>query len=199
MSEHEYMTNVWHVTGRCIAHPPPPGWRDDLIARLGQRPRRIGVWSELASYGALRCLEDAQEVALPRDSIVRVSSKAGTATAFTNALRQSHEGYLLPVSFLQSQPSQMLAALVNHLNWRGDASYITCADPLAEISLACAEAHHRGMLIGWVDDSPILRSVWLRIVPSAAPPRSFSAATMASFDVMSMEYFKLAPAGLLIA
>ncbi len=45
--------------------PLPADWRDQLAARLGARPRRLGAWTELAMFGALRCLDAAGETALP--------------------------------------------------------------------------------------------------------------------------------------
>lgn len=43
-----------------IFQPVPSDWRDQLVLRLEQRPRRLGTWAELALYGALQCL-DAQD------------------------------------------------------------------------------------------------------------------------------------------
>ncbi|RYY95605.1 MAG: hypothetical protein EOO24_22575, partial [Comamonadaceae bacterium] len=87
---------------RLVAHtvltPPPEGWRDALAVRLGQRPRRIGLWAELALHGARQCLDTAGEAALPPNARVRVTSFSGARGA-TQASMDSFRAGLLPLPF----------------------------------------------------------------------------------------------------
>ena len=69
--------STWHTTAHFIAHPPPVDWRDDLARRIGRRPRRVGLWTELAMYGARCCLDAAGEAALPAGARIRVASQRG--------------------------------------------------------------------------------------------------------------------------
>ncbi len=156
---------------RTLAHhaaPPPPDWRERLAARLGQRPRRVGVWAELALHGALQCLEDADEPSLPGGAFLCVASERGAESATRAAIEQLGQGLPLPFSFLQSQPSQMLAALCQHLHWSGDARFVLSRDPQALLRLAQREAGPAGLLLGWVDEGVPARSEWWRMVPGPA-------------------------------
>ncbi|HEY0664857.1 MAG TPA: hypothetical protein VGD24_02210 [Gallionella sp.] len=165
---------LWQVTGRFCA-PLPEDWRNRLAARLGQRPRRIGILAELALYGALDCLSDAQEGALPGDAIVRVCSLRGAATAIGEVLAQNRQELPMPFSFLQSQTSQLLPALAAALKWQGDAAIVVTRDATGLAQLAAQQAGANGMLLGWVEELPC-QSVWVRLVRSEAKVTGFVAA-----------------------
>jgi len=66
----------WRVLAHVKLDPLPADWRERLAVRLGQRPRRIGTWAELALYGARLCLDAAQETALPALAQLRVAADA---------------------------------------------------------------------------------------------------------------------------
>ncbi|MFA9439697.1 hypothetical protein ACDA63_08680 [Uliginosibacterium sp. sgz301328] len=142
----------------------PPDWRDRLAARLGERPRRLGTWTELALYGALRCVDDAAESAMPADAVLRLCSRRATASPTHQALMQAQDGLPMPFTFLQSQTSQTLAALAGRLAWRGDAVFL--ASPHAEdaFALACQAAGPTGVLFGVLEEDPLL-SHWVRLIP----------------------------------
>ncbi|GLS95718.1 beta-ketoacyl synthase N-terminal-like domain-containing protein [Piscinibacter gummiphilus] len=159
---------------RCTAHiqltPPPPDWRDTLARRLGQRPRRLGPWAELALHGARQCLDAAGEDTLPADAILRVASWRGADSATAAALDQCRTGQPMPFTFLQSQPSQMLAALSQYLQWQGDARFLIANDPQHLLDLARHDTGPAGLLIGWVEEGAVegttARSEWWRLIPS---------------------------------
>lgn len=165
---------TWRIAGRALLLPDD--WRARLVARLGARPRRLGVHAELALFGALEALADAGETTLPADALVRVCSMKGPVGAIGAVLDEAQSDLPLPFGFLQSQPSQMLAALAAALGWQGDAAFVVMRDPLALTALAAAQAGSRGLLLGWVEEAPAT-SCWLRLVPSAAPPTPFEPAT----------------------
>lgn len=56
---------AWRTVAHFAADPLPVDWRDQLAHRLGRRPRRVGLWTELAMFGARQCLDAAGEAALP--------------------------------------------------------------------------------------------------------------------------------------
>ncbi|QEL65283.1 hypothetical protein OTERR_18070 [Oryzomicrobium terrae] len=182
---------LWQITGRSCGLPED--WHARLVARLGQRPRRLGTWTELALYGALDCMADvaarggvgsadstanppigtpsspsallcAQLYApLPPAARLRVSSVRGSAAAIGAGLDQFAEGWVLPFTFMQTLPSQLLAALARALGWQGDGSFVASADPLQSLALACAGAPAAGVLWGRVDELPEPNSLWLRL------------------------------------
>jgi len=167
---------AWRITGRTNPDGLPKNWRDQLAERLGQRPRRIGLLAELALYGALNCLAAAGESGLPHKDLLRLSSLRGSRSAIFRTLDQGRDDLPLPFSFLQSQTSQILAALAVALNWQGDASIISARDPLDVVKLACHQAGSNGILLGWVEEDDPATSLWLRLVPCALPPAGFSTA-----------------------
>lgn len=185
---------LWQVTGRSVALPAD--WRERLVARLGQRPRRLGTWTELALYGALECLADvangldSAEAArataldsgasagvlspaspagppalLPPDARLRIGGDHGCAAAIGVGLEQFAQGWVLPFTFMQTLPSQTLAALARTLGWQGEGSVVAGTDPLQTVVLACTGASAAGVLWGWVDELPEPRSLWLRLEP----------------------------------
>jgi hypothetical protein len=190
---------TWRIAGRTPPGPPPDDWRERLIARLGQRPRRLGLHTELALFGALEVLAAAGEPTLPQQTLLRVCSLRGPVSAIGQVLEQAQSDLPLPFAFLQSQPSQMLAAIAAALQWQGDASFVLMRDPLALITLAARQAGRRGMLVGWVEESPS-QSQWLRLVPCAAPEQAFMTATRAAqLDAPATRWLQLQPAGVALA
>jgi hypothetical protein len=155
----------WHT----VVHqsPVPPDWQARLVQRLGQRPRRIGAWAELALYGARACLDAAGEDTLPPGALLCVASLLGPADVTREAIAQAAGGLPKPFSFLQSQPSQMLAALCQHLRWNGDARFMFTRDPAALMRLVMLESGPAGALLGWVEEGAegrAPRSEWWRLL-----------------------------------
>jgi hypothetical protein len=160
---------VYRISARFVAQPAPADWREQLVERLGSRPRRLGRWAELGMYGALECLAADAQATLAEHSALVLSSQHGPALAMHSALAQAREGLPMPLSFLQTQPSQLLAALSAQLRWRGDARFITHPDPLAVLALAMAGSHADGLLAGWVNELPTESTAWLRLQPVVDP------------------------------
>ena len=155
-------THRWRIQAHVAIDPLPADWRERLAQRLGERPRRIGPWAELALHGALSCLDAAHEESLPAGALLRVASLSGPIAAARAATQQAQSGLPMPFTFMQSQPSQMLAALCRHLVWQGDARFIVCRDREALLQLALQESGAAGLLIGWVEED---RSTeWWRFV-----------------------------------
>jgi hypothetical protein len=152
----------WRTLAHVVADPLPADWRDQLAKRLGQRPRRMGPWAELALYGARLCLDAAQEPALAAGAQLRVASLSGPLSASRTITGQARTGLPMPFAFMQSQPSQMLAALSQHLAWQGDARFTLCRDKQAVLQLAQQECGAAGLLIGWVEEDQ--RTEWWRMV-----------------------------------
>lgn len=151
----------------------PADWREQLVTRLGIRPRRIGLWAETALYGARRCLDLNGIDCLAGHAVVRVTSSWGPVEALA-LVGETCEARLLPMpfDFLQSQPSQMLAALSLYLQWRGDASFMALDgwdDLLARAHVEAGALQRRaeqaqqpwaGLLLGRVDLGPVPTSQW---------------------------------------
>ena len=160
------MSTSWHVSAHVVVDPLPAGWRDRLAERLGQRPRRIGPWAELALYGARCCLDAAEETALPTGTALRVGSRLAPMAAARAIAEQSRNGLPMPFAFMQSQPSQMLAALSQHLAWQGDARFALCQDAHAALQLAQQDTDApRGLLVGWIEEDR--RTEWWRLIPTS--------------------------------
>lgn len=158
---------TWRTTAHFVAAPPPPDWCDWLALRLQQRPRRIGLWAELALYGARQCLDSANEETMPADALLRVGSRHGPLAATRFGIEQCRDGLPMPFVFLQSQPNQMLAALSQHLAWQGDARFIITRNEQSLLALAQLESGHAGGLIGWVEEDvagETARTEWWRFV-----------------------------------
>jgi hypothetical protein len=162
---------VYRIRARCVAQPPAADWREQLASRLGSRQRRLGRWAELGLYGALECLAVDAESTLAEHAALVLSSQHGPALAMRSAVVQAREDLPLPLTFLQTQPSQLLATLSAQLRWCGDARFITHPDPLAmlALALALADSHADGMLLGWVNEVGTESSLWLRLQPVADP------------------------------
>jgi hypothetical protein len=159
------MKQPWRTLAAVRLDPLPPDWRADLTHLLGERPRRLGAWTELALYGALRCRQAAGETTLPAGTALRLASLSGPATATADLLTQAHQGGPMPFTFLQSQPSQMLAALARALRWQGDARFVLCRDHAALTTLAQLEARGDDLLLGWVEEDRATRWTWHRRGP----------------------------------
>lgn len=162
--------STFRIVGRCIADPPPVDWHARLCMRLGIKPRRIGTWAELGLYGALECLADADETKLSEQANLILSSRHGPVSALRRAVEQANEDLPMPLTFLQTQPSQLLATLAQSMRWRGDARFITHDDPCALLRLAAVQNYRDGVLLGWVEESAAGSSVWLRLMPCVEPP-----------------------------
>jgi hypothetical protein len=156
---------------RTLAHhhaAVPDDWRERLLARLEERPRRIGRWAELALYGARCCLDEAGETTLPPGAMLCVASLRGPVEATRMAMAERAErGSPMPFTFLQSQPSQMLAALCQHLHWGGDARFVLSRDTQALLRLVQLECGPAGLLLGRVDEGDEPRSEWWRMLPGS--------------------------------
>lgn len=151
------------VSGRCLAAPPPPEWREQLAQILGAKPRRIGAWAELGLYGALRCMVDAGETTLPQDALLLLASRRGTYAATDIVLGQMRDDLPMPLAFLQTQPSQLLALLAAQFSWKGYACFLAGAQPQALLYLAAVQAGNGGALLGWVDEMDGGSTNWLRL------------------------------------
>lgn len=143
-----------------VLDPLPADWRDQLALRLGTRPRRIGAWAELALLGARLCLDAAQEEHLPTGALLRIVGVHGPMGATRVVAEQATQGLPLPFTFMQSQPSQTLAALGQHLGWQGDARYVLSRNKASSLQLAQLECGPAGLLIGTVEEDR--RTEWWR-------------------------------------
>ena len=193
----EMHQTTWKITGRTRADILPDDWRDQLANRLGQRPRRIGLLAELALYGALDCLADANETTLPKDDLVRICSLRGPTSVISQVLLQNQQDLPMPFSFLQSQTSQLLPALANTLNWQGDAAVILARNPMDLVTLAGHQAGNNGMLLGWVEEAEPCQSFWLRLTACESPPADFLLAS--SFEEITSpntRYWRLGRMGM---
>lgn len=186
------------IKGRCFASPPPPDWREQLARMLGAKPRRIGVWAELGMYGALRCMADAGEAKLPQDAQIWLSSRRGTYAATAVVLEQLQEGLPMPLSFLQTQPSQLLALLAARIEWSGNASFVADSELPALLRLAAAQAGKGGVLIGWVDEMDGGSTNWLRLQRAATAENGFVPASPEEVFSPDAVRLQLAAAGLLV-
>lgn len=190
--------NAFEIIGRCDASPPPADWREQLAVRLGARPRRIGMWAELALYGALECLADAGESALPQQAGLLVTSHKGPLAATQAVLEQEREGLPMPLTFLQTQPSQMLAVLAAGLRWSGDARFIAARQPQSLLRLAATQSGAHGVLLGWVDEDQGGNSAWLRLLPCVVSENNFKPATKHDIFSPSITHLHVALSGLLV-
>jgi hypothetical protein len=160
------------ISGRYVAAAPPADWRAQLAQMLGAKPR-IGTWAELGLYGALRCMADAGETTLPPDALLLLTSQRGTYAATSSALEQMQDGLPMPLTFLQTQPSQLLAMLAAQLNWQGHACFLSGAQAQDLLRLAAAQAGAAGALLGWVDEADGGSSNWVRLQRGATEKHGF--------------------------
>ena len=187
---------AWRITGSQFA-TPPADWRPQLATRLGERPRRLGAWVELALWGARQCLDQAGETQLPANALLSLSTLKGPDIALRNALAQAAESVPMPITFLNSQPAQALPALAQYLGWQGNGRCLTTRDPSLALQLACLEADSDGLLAGWVDEDAPGKSIWLRLQSVEADAGLFhnadfavlaeSRVTLLTFDGMELQ------------
>lgn len=156
----------WRLAASVELAPDSDAWRDALARRLGQRPRRLGLWAELALHGALGCLAQAGESTLPAAARLRVTSLSGAQAATRAGIGQVRAGRLpMPFDFMQSQPALMLAALGQAMGWRGDGSFVIAREPEALVRAALRGAAPQGLLFGQVEqEGACLRTAWWRWV-----------------------------------
>ena len=160
-----------------LSAPPPADWREQLARMLGAKPRRIGTWAELGLYGALGCMADAGEKTLPPDAQIWLGSRRGTYAATEIVLGQMRDDLPMPLAFLQTQPSQLLALLAGQLQWQGHACFVAGGEPAALMRLAAAQTGKDGMLLGWLDEMSGGETHWLRLRPDAEGSGDFITAT----------------------
>lgn len=184
------------VTGRCLAAPPPADWREQLAAMLGAKPRRIGTWAELALYGALRCMADAGEKVLPAGAQIWLGSRRGTYAATEIVLQQLREDLPMPLAFLQTQPSQVLAMLAARLEWTGHACFVAGGEPEALLRLAAVQQGGDGLLLGWVDEMAGGSTNWLRLIPENATAEGFASSAGNDPFVPGVAHLQLGASGL---
>jgi hypothetical protein len=183
------------ISGRCIAAPPPADWREQLAQTLGAKPRRIGIWAELGLYGALRCMADAGEKILLQDAQIWLGSRRGTYAATDIVLEQLREGLPMPMAFLQTQPSQLLALLAAQTDWNGHACFVAGAEPLGILRLAAAQAGKGGVLFGWLDEMDGGVSNWLRLRPCEDATVGFQAAPAEAIFSTQISHLRLVNTG----
>jgi hypothetical protein len=155
---------AWRTLAQVVIDPLPADWREQLAVRLGERPRRIGPWAELALYGARLCLDAAHEPVLPASCQLRLASQSGPLSATRAIIGQARNHLPQPFAFMQSQPSHALAVLSQHLAWQGDARFMLCHDVPALLLMAqheCEEQGSTGLLLGQVEEGR--RSAWWRL------------------------------------
>jgi hypothetical protein len=186
------------ISGRCIASPPPVDWREQLAQMLGAKPRRIGTWAELGLYGALRCLADAGEKTLPPEAQIWLGSRRGTYAATDIVLKQLREDLPMPLAFLQTQPSQLLALLAAQVDWKGHACFVAGAEPEAILRLAFAQAGKDGVLLGWLDEMEGGVSSWLRMLPCADVEGDFHETSDGAIFSTQISHLRLDNTGLKI-
>ncbi len=184
------------ISGRCIAVPPSADWREQLAQILGAKPRRIGIWAELGLYGALRCLVDAGEKTLPAEAQIWLGSRRGTYVATDIVLKQLREDLPMPLAFLQTQPSQLLALLAAQMDWKGHACFVAGAEPEAILRLAAAQAGEDGMLLGWLDEMDGGVSSWLRLRPCEEVTGGFQAVAAGAIFSTQISHLRLDNTGL---
>lgn len=182
---------TFSIQGRCNAAPPPAEWREQLAQMLGVKPRRIGGWAELGLYGALCCMQDAGETALPQDAQIWLGSRLGTCAATSTVLDQMRDDLPMPLAFLQTQPSQLLALLAAHTQWKGHACFVAGGDMLSLLHLAAAQAGAGGLLLGWLDETKGGESNWLRLRPGNASGGNFVAAPIQTLFVKQINQLRL--------
>lgn len=182
------------ISGRCIATPPPSDWREQLARMLGAKPRRIGTWAELGLYGALCCMADAGEVTLPQDAQIWLGSRRGTYAATGIVLDQLREDLPMPLAFLQTQPSQLLARLAAQLDWKGHACFVAGSEPQALMRLASAQAGNGGVLLGWLDEMDGGTSNWLRLRPCEDTGGDYCEASTTTLFSRHISHLRLAGA-----
>jgi hypothetical protein len=179
------------IGGRCIDTLPPADWREQLTRMLGTKPRRIGTWAELGLYGALSCMADAREKTLPPDAQIWLGSRRGTYAATDIVLGQMREDLPMPLAFLQTQPSQLLALLAAQLQWQGHACFVAGGEYGALLRLAAAQTGKDGILLGWLDETLGGETRWLRLRPCVEVKGDYIAAKAETLFSSQISHLRL--------
>lgn len=187
---------TFSISGRCIAAPPPADWREQLARMLGAKPRRIGTWAELGLYGALSCMADAGETTLPQDALLMLASRRGTYAATDLVLGQMRDDLPMPLAFLQTQPSQLLALLAAQMDWKGHACFFADTEHHALLSLAAAQAGDGGILLGWVEEMDGGSTNWLRLRRGVPAEDNFVRAFSHEIFLPDISHLHIAETGL---
>ena len=129
-------------------------WKTELSQRIGYKPRRISQLAQMALLGVLQCLEKANQPALPHDCAIRIITSYGTAKTTQTALTDlKNQEPVLPFAFLQTQVSQILAAISQTLHWQGEGLVFTAANEPLLVQQLIATANSSLLLIGWLDEN----------------------------------------------
>jgi hypothetical protein len=187
---------TFSIGGRCIAAPPPLDWREQLAQMLGFKPRRIGTWAELGLYGALRCMTDAGDRRLSPDAQIWLGSQRGTYVATDIVLAQIRDGLPMPLAFLQTQPSQLLALLAAQIAWKGHACFVPGGQPHDLLRLASAQVGASGLLLGMVDEMDGGTTNWLRLYPCAPEKEEFVHNSSEEMFLSGVSYLRVDVTGL---
>ncbi|MGL4766524.1 MAG: hypothetical protein ACRCV6_00325 [Formosimonas sp.] len=163
----------WRVIARSPVHSSLFNWRERLVELVGHKPRRISALAESVLYGALDCLAQVPDFNVHDLSVIRLTTVRGPYTASKKVLRSSEHELPMPFTFLQSQTSQALVALVAQLKWQGDASIGMAAQPLDFVRMAMVQARHGAVLLGCAEEIhenlAALDNHWLCLQPCEAP------------------------------
>jgi len=96
----------------------------------------------------------------------------------------------MPLAFLQTQPSQLLAMLAARLAWKGHASFMAGTDPGALLRVAAAQAVAGGLLLGWLDEMDGGTTNWLRLKPCAEVEGNYVSVESGSIFVSGLDYLR---------
>ena len=135
-------------------------WQEQLADLLGNKPRRLSLWSELGLFGALSCLKRVDQQQLSSSVTIRVFTILSTVVATNKAIEQENEVSLMPFTFLQTQPSQLFNAIGTALGWNGDG-VVTSYDPPRFGEAGLLRSIEESAMLGWVDEQPELISRWI--------------------------------------
>lgn len=163
----------WRVTARTSDEFLRVDWRARMIELLGYKPRRISSLAESVLYGALDCLTQVADFNADNLSVIRLTSVRGPYTASIKVMRSSETELPMPFTFLQSQISQALVALVSQLKWQGDASILMTSNPVEFARMALIQSQHGVVLLGGSEEiheaSTPLDNYWFYLTPCATP------------------------------
>lgn len=162
-------SKVWQIESRSHAQLYTEDWHARLVALLGYRPRRVSLFAESLMFGALDCLSRANDT--PR--IIRLNSLNGAQQATLKSVFMCQTELPMPFTFLQSQVSQALAALVSALKWQGDASIVMTEHFTDFVHMTLLDSQHHSILLGHadelMDECDNSRNHWLYLKPCQAP------------------------------
>lgn len=160
---------IWRIESRSSDELYSEDWRARLVTLLGYRPRRVSLFAESLMYGALDCLSRIDET----PHFIRINSLNGAQQASLKAAAMCRTELPMPFTFLQSQMSQALVALVAALEWQGDASILMTEHFVDFIHMALLQSEQQSMLLGHADEifdaSNNARNQWLYLKLCTAP------------------------------